>query len=137
MLKIAYNWIWSFKCSINKIENQQHYLIFKEKHNNKLIAYENLIQHSECALDFDALGSLINSVSMIYFNVDQWKGSTCTCKHFSKKYFCAHIIVVAVFLKLVEIPVQCKNVNIGNKKKPGRPSKATLGLPFTSQPNVV
>ena len=40
-------------------------------------------------------------------------------------------------MKLVVIPNECKNVNIGNKKTPGRPSKTKLGKPLQSQPNVV
>ena len=40
-------------------------------------------------------------------------------------------------MKLGVIPNECKNVNIGNKKTPGRPSKTKLGKPLQSQPNVV
>ena len=74
---------------------------------------------------------------MVNLDKEQWKKSTCTCKYFSKTYFCSHIIVVAVAMKLVVIPNECKNVNTGNKKTPGRPSQTKLGKPLQSQPNVV
>ena len=50
---------------------------------------------------------------MVHLNKEEWKKSTCSCKYFSKKYFCAHVIVVAVAIKLIKIPNHCKNVNIG------------------------
>jgi hypothetical protein len=58
------------------------------------------------------LGDLIKIVSLIQLNVNDWKNSTCTCK-----YFCSHVIVVAVGLRSDTIPENCKNVNIGNLKK--------------------
>jgi len=70
-------------------------------------------------------------------SIDDWKKSSCTCKYFSKKYFCSHIIVVAVAMKLVEIPNESKNVNIGNKKAPGRHSKIKTGKPLQVQANIV
>ena len=57
--------------------------------------------------------------------------------YFSKKYFCSHIIVVAVAMKLVEIPNDCKNVNIGNKKTPGRPSKIKTGKPLQTPATII
>ena len=74
---------------------------------------------------------------MVHLNKEEWKKITCSCKYFSKKYFCAHVIVVAVAIKLIEIPNHCKNVNIGNKKTPGRPSLAKLGKPLQKQTNVI
>ena len=74
---------------------------------------------------------------MVNLVKETWEKSTCTCKYFSKTYFCSHIIVVAVAMKLVEIPNDCKNVNIGNKKTPGRPSKTKVGKPLQAQANVV
>ena len=75
--------------------------------------------------------------SLIQLNINDWKNSTCTCKYFSKKYFCSHIIVVAVGLRLVTIPENCKNVNIGNLKKRGRVSNALRGTPLKTQSNVI
>jgi hypothetical protein len=45
--------------------------------------------------------------------------------------------VVAVAMKLVEIPNDCKNVNIGNKKTPGRPSKIKTGKPLQTQASII
>jgi hypothetical protein len=66
---------------------------------------------------FDKCSSISYKSSLIQLNINDWKNSTCTCKYFSKKYFCSHIIVVTV--GLVTIPENCKNVNIGNLKKRG------------------
>jgi hypothetical protein len=77
---------------------------------------------------------LIKIVSLIQLNINDWKNSTCNCKY-SLKYFCSHIIVVAVGLRLVTIPENCKNLNIGNLKK--RASNALRGTPLKTQSNVI
>ena len=92
-------------------------MVCKEKYQDNLVIFEKLIDFNQCDLNFKSLGDLIKVVSLIQLNINDWKNSTCTCKYFSKKYFCSHIIVVTV--GLVTIPENCKNVNIGNLKKRG------------------
>jgi hypothetical protein len=38
---------------------------------------------------------------------------------------------------LVEIPSDCKNVNIGNKKTPSRTSKIKIGKPLQTQATIM
>ncbi len=114
-------------------------MVCKEKYQDNLVIFEKLIDFNQCDLNFKSLGDLIKVVShsLIQLNINDWKNRTCTCKYFSKKYFCSHIIVVAVGLRLVTIPEYCKNVNIGNLKKRGRVSNALRGTPLKTQPNVI
>jgi hypothetical protein len=83
------------------------------------------------------LAEIIKQVNLIKINFSDWKKSSGTCKYFAKKYFCAHIIVVSVGLNIIKIPDHCKNVNIGNLKKRGRPSNANRGTPLKTQTNVI
>lgn len=55
-----------------------------------------------------------------------WK--ICDCPEFFKKFICKHLVGIAIILKLIEVPVQAKNIPIGNKPKRGRPSKAKKAL---------
>ncbi len=69
----------------------------------------NLLHKIFQVLDFKKLGDLIKIVSLIQLNINDWKNSTCTCKHFSKKYFCPHVVVVEVGLRLVTVPEICED----------------------------
>ena len=56
--------------------------------------------------------------------MERWTLSKCNCWWFLKNYFCYHIIAVAEYEKLVEIPTVSKNVPISQKPKRGRKAKA-------------
>ena len=138
LYEIAYNLIWHIKCSVVKMDSAvDMYLICKEKHKYQLVIFEQLINNGYCVLDFDGLALLIKQVRLLKINFTDWKNSTFTCKYFGKKYFCAHIIVVCICLNIIKIPEHCKNVNIGNLKKRGRPSNANRGTPLKTQTHVI
>ena len=48
---------------------------------------------------------------------------TCSCSYFMKNYFCYHLIALAVNEKMLEIPLEYKNIAIGAKPKRGRKKK--------------
>lgn len=53
----------------------------------------------------------------------QWMQATCTCPVFQKQFICKHVIGIAVRKHQVEIPEVARNVQIGAKRKRGRPAK--------------
>lgn len=56
---------------------------------------------------------------------DQWKDGACMCPMFLKNYICKHLLGTAIRCKFVCPPPEAKNLEIGMKRKRGRPSKAT------------
>jgi len=61
-------------------------------------------------------------------NAEEWRKATCTCPSFLKNYICKHIIGMSIRLKYCKPPQEAKNVEIGTKRKRGRPSKAKKAL---------
>ena len=59
---------------------------------------------------------------------EKWKEGNSTCPYFLKKYMCKHVIGLAIRLKLAKPPAATKDVPIGQKRRRGRPSKATKAL---------
>jgi hypothetical protein len=58
-----------------------------------------------------------------------WMKSKCTCYYYKKKFFCIHIICVAVNLNIVKITPHCKiMVRIGEKPKRGKIRNAKKAL---------
>ncbi|KAK7601962.1 hypothetical protein V9T40_009403 [Parthenolecanium corni] len=53
---------------------------------------------------------------------------TCTCPFFMKKNQCKHSIGMLIRRKDVEVPLEAKSVPLDQKRKRGRPSKATRAL---------
>ncbi|CAF2900140.1 unnamed protein product [Rotaria sp. Silwood2] len=61
-------------------------------------------------------------------NAEKWEEATCTCSSFMKNYICKHIIGMPIRLKYCILPPEANNVEIGTKRKRGRPSKAKKAL---------
>ncbi|XP_077282967.1 uncharacterized protein LOC143908979 [Arctopsyche grandis] len=59
---------------------------------------------------------------------DKWEDGECSCPHFLKTYMCKHLLGVAIRLKFVRPPPEAKNLDIGMKRKRGRPPKAKKAL---------
>lgn len=70
------------------------------------------------------------SVGSIYLldNAVEWKKGTCTCPLFLKNYICKHIISMSIRLKYCKPRLEAKNVEIGSKRKRGRPAEAKKAL---------
>ena len=79
-------------------------------------------------LNFDQFIESATKVKIIYLDRNNWAKSKCNRSWFLKNYFCYHIIALAVNEKLVEIPIEFKNIPIENKAKRGRKAKAKVGL---------
>lgn len=56
------------------------------------------------------------------------KKRTCTCPSSLKNYICKHIISMSIRLKYCKPPLEAKNIEIGSKRKRGRPAKAKKAL---------
>ena len=81
--------------------------------------------------------NLFDTYKSVYFNIwcvclsdnpEQWRTATCTCPSFLKNYICKHVIGMSIRLKYCKPPPEAKNVEIGTKRKRGRPSKARKAL---------
>jgi hypothetical protein len=81
--------------------------------------------------------NLFDTYKSVYFKIccvclpnkaEEWRKTTCTCPSFLKNYICKHIIGMSIRLKYFKPPPEAKNVEIGKKRKRGRPSKAKKAL---------
>jgi hypothetical protein len=79
---------------------------------------------------FDTYKSVYFSIWCVCLpnNAEEWRKGTCTCPSFLKNYICKHIIGMSIRLKYCKPPQEAKNVEIGTKRKRGRPSKAKKAL---------
>ena len=56
------------------------------------------------------------------------KKGSCNCPSFLKEFICKHVIGLAIRLKYCKLPPAAKDIKIGEKRKRGRPKKATKAL---------
>jgi hypothetical protein len=59
---------------------------------------------------------------------NNWQDGVCTCPYFMKHFLCKHLIGLAIRLKYAKPPPAAKDIPIGEKRKRGRPKKATRAL---------
>ena len=67
-------------------------------------------------------------ITQLPIDGNQWKNGRCTCPSYLKTYMCKHIVGLALRLRYVRAPPAAKDVPIGEKRKLGRPKKATRAL---------
>ena len=81
--------------------------------------------------------NLFDTYKSVYLNIwcvclsdnpEEWRTATCTCPAFLKNYICKHVIGISIRLKYCKPPPEAKNVEVGTKRKRGRPSKARKAL---------
>ncbi|RNA21530.1 hypothetical protein BpHYR1_030632 [Brachionus plicatilis] len=65
---------------------------------------------------------------VVTLNNQDFRRSKCSCLSYDKKNICKHIIGVASYFKLYTIPLEIKNLPMGEKRKRGAPKKATKAL---------
>jgi hypothetical protein len=58
----------------------------------------------------------------------KWDEGVCNCPAFFKKFMCKHVIGMAIRLNHCKPPPAAKDVQIGEKRRRGRPSKAKKAL---------
>ena len=63
-----------------------------------------------------------------YLDRTDWRNSFCNCVAFQKNYKCIHVIGLAYRYKLIDIPQEAKNIQIGQKRRKGRPKKQKKAL---------
>ena len=61
-------------------------------------------------------------------NEENWSHNVCSCPDFFKKFMCKHIVGFTIQMKYCKPPLAAKDVPIGEKRKRGRPKKATKAL---------
>ena len=57
-----------------------------------------------------------------------FKNNHCSCEYFLKKKNCEHILCLALRARIIDAPAEAKDIKLGRKRKPGRPSKAKKAL---------
>ena len=67
-------------------------------------------------------------ILLIFHNPSLWKKGSCNCPSFFKEFTCKHVIGLAIRLKYCTPPPAAKDVKIGERRKRGRPKKATKAL---------
>ena len=77
---------------------------------------------------FDTFIATYKAMWVVKKEGNKWRDATCTCPQFLKHYICKHIVGIASRLKYIKIISEAKNVPIGEKRKRGRPRKATRAL---------
>lgn len=94
------------------------------------ISYSSSDEPKEIPSTFESFNDFKENMfkSIKTFLPTDWMKGECSCQEYMKKYICLHIVGMAIRLKLTKVPVEAKNIQIGEKRKPGRPSKAKKAL---------
>ncbi|CAF3117672.1 unnamed protein product [Rotaria sp. Silwood2] len=58
----------------------------------------------------------------------KWKSGTCNCPNFFKEFICKQVIGMAIRLEFCKPPSSAKDIALRQKRKRGRPRKATKAL---------
>jgi len=78
---------------------------------------------------FYTYNAQMKKIWVVNFLKANWESeSTCSCPVFLKSIICKHIIGLAIKLNLYEVCSEAKSVPIGQKRKRGRPIKASAAL---------
>lgn len=79
---------------------------------------------------FNQYVKCVSSLWCITFDEENWRNSSCTCPYYLKNFLCKHVVGIAMRLKFCDIPTYVKNIQLGQKRKRGRPSKVKASLIF-------
>ena len=77
---------------------------------------------------YDEFRKYSSEVWIVTINSEDLLSSTCTCPPFLKHKSCKHVLGLQIRLKLIQAPQEAKEVPLGQKRKRGRPKKATYAL---------
>ena len=69
-----------------------------------------------------------NKIWYIQPDVSNWKLGKCSCPFYAKNYKCKHLKAISATLRLYAIPPEAKQIQLGQKRKRGAPSKARPAL---------
>jgi hypothetical protein len=126
----GYNWVKRNKevISIPKGDRTIYYIPAGEE---TTITEKEIKRYENCRFNlFDTYKSVYFKIWCLCLpnNPEEWRTATCTCPSFLKNYICKHVIGMSIRLKYCKPPPEAKNVEIGTKRKRGRPSKARKAL---------
>jgi hypothetical protein len=94
-LSLAYTWL-KENGIVNQTENTNNFIVTKLKYQHLINGFQFLINNSNLTFDFDTVANIFGHIFYVTINELNWHYSSCTCSFFQKKYFCSHIISVAV-----------------------------------------
>lgn len=77
---------------------------------------------------FDDFRSHASAAWIVTMRNEEWVDARCSCPRFLKNYKCKHSLGMAIRLQLVNAPPEAKQIPLGQKRKPGRPKKASQAL---------
>lgn len=88
------------------------------------VAWKNFKDYSEKAFEF------VHASFEYPITEENWKFGDCDCKNGFKLFVCEHMIAIALRLKVAEAPTAAKTLQIGQKRKRGRPAKSKPALQY-------
>ena len=137
----AYDWSKEAVIIQKNCQGSKHFF-FKSKtalievSNTSVKRYNDFLKSLEFG-SFDEYHNIFFSLWHIELcsNSENWREGKCSCPAFQKNYICKHLIGLASRLKLLTIPDVAKNLDIGAKRKRGRPALARKALEYQTIPN--
>ena len=126
--KMAYKFLFEGKAVVNYVKKLDAYITALKENNQYIIKDFYMGNYKKMKLAFNDFMEYFKAVRLIKLNKENWVRSKCSCGWFLKNYYCYHLIAVAKNEGLVEIPLECKDVNIEAKPPKGRKPKAKLAL---------
>jgi hypothetical protein len=137
-LTAAYDWS-KEAVVIQKLSQGSKHFYFKSKTALNEVNSASVKKYSDSMKSFqirsfDEYHNIFFSIWHIEFNADldntNWREGKCSCPAYQKNYICKHLIGLASRLKCLTIPDVAKNVEIGAKRKRGRPALARKALEY-------
>jgi hypothetical protein len=124
--KMAYKFLFEGKAVVNYVKKLDAYITALKENNQYIIKDFYMGNYKKMKLAFNDFMEYFKAVRLIKLNKENWVRSKCSCGWLA--YYCYHLIAVAKNEGLVEIPLECKDVNIEAKPPKGRKPKAKLAL---------
>lgn len=117
----SYQWVRKNVCVLEcKVDNGIKYHISTST--------EEPIKKQSTFDSFDNFKEMMFTSYSTFLPTESWIKGKCTCRDYMKEFICSHIVGMAIRLKLTKTPTEAKTLEIGSKRKPGRPSKAKKAL---------
>ena len=129
---LAYNFLFKEKGEVQYCKQKNIFIVAKKENTHYITQHFIAGRYELMTIAFDDFIDYNMGVRIIKLDKENWVNSKCSCGWYLKNYNCYHLIVVAVNQKLVQIPIDYKDVpNQKSKKrksKRGRKAKAKLAL---------
>ena len=123
---MAYDFLYKGKGIIRK--GKTVFVMALKEYQDKIITIYINGRYDQIKSDFDTFIEYFRRVRIIKLDRENWAKSSCSCSWYLKNYSCYHLIAVATQEKLVEIPMEFKDVDLAAKPPKGRKAKAKKAL---------